>query len=93
MTSVRSGGPPTEFFLGDVLRLRKQHPCGGFEWTVVRLGADLGLRCTSCQRRILLPRRDVEKRLKAFVSRGETIVESGSGPESDRSAPDWDESR
>ena len=71
MMSVRPGGPPTEFRIGDVIRLRKQHPCGGYEWTVVRLGADIGLRCTTCQRRLLLPRRDVEKRLKAFVSRGD----------------------
>ena len=61
---------PIEVFLDDVVRLRKPHPCGSFEWTVVRLGADIGLRCHGCQHRILLPRRDVQKRLKAFVSRG-----------------------
>jgi hypothetical protein len=55
--------------LGDVVRLRKPHPCGGYEWTVVRLGADIGLRCTTCGRRVLLPRRDLEKRLKTIVSR------------------------
>jgi hypothetical protein len=55
--------------LGDVLRLRKPHPCGGYEWTVVRLGADIGLRCTTCGRRVLLPRRELAKRLKTMVSR------------------------
>jgi hypothetical protein len=55
--------------LGDVLRLRKPHPCGGYEWTVVRLGADIGLRCTTCNRRVLLPRRELEKRLKTVVMR------------------------
>lgn len=59
--------------MGDVLRLRKPHPCGGFDWEVVRLGADIGLRCRTCSRRLLLERRMVEKRLKAFVSRGEPI--------------------
>ncbi len=61
---------PIEVFLDDVVRLRKPHPCGSFEWTVVRLGADIGLRCHGCQHRVLLSRRDVQKRLKAFVSRG-----------------------
>jgi len=61
----------TEFFLGDVVRLRKPHPCGGFEWQVVRLGADIGLVCLTCQRRVLLPRSDLEKRVKQFVKRGE----------------------
>jgi hypothetical protein len=57
--------------MGDVLRLRKPHPCGSHEWVVVRLGADIGLRCLGCRRRILLPRREVAKRLKAVVSKGE----------------------
>ncbi|HZT08226.1 MAG TPA: DUF951 domain-containing protein [Chloroflexota bacterium] len=60
---------PTEFRIGDVIRLRKPHPCGGYEWTVVRIGADIGLRCTTCNHRVMLPRSDVERRLKAFVSR------------------------
>jgi hypothetical protein len=56
--------------LGDVLRLRKPHPCGGFEWRVVRLGADIGLECLTCQRYVLLSRREVEKRTKVRVTRG-----------------------
>jgi hypothetical protein len=68
--SIKRGTPPLELFLDDVVRLRKPHPCGSFEWTVVRLGADIGLRCHGCKRKVLLPRREVEKRLKTFVSRG-----------------------
>ena len=64
----RSG--PLELVVGDVLRLKKAHPCGSHEWTVTRLGADIGLRCHGCDRRVMLPRRTVEKRLKAFVERG-----------------------
>jgi hypothetical protein len=60
-----------EFRLGDVVRLRKVHPCGGYEWQVMRLGADIGLRCVTCGRRVLLERRTLEKRLKTFVERGE----------------------
>jgi len=60
-----------DFRMGDVLRLRKPHPCGSFEWEVVRLGADIGVRCLTCGRRVLLERSVLEKRLKAFLSRGE----------------------
>ncbi len=58
-----------DIHLGDVVRLRKPHPCGGYEWQVVRVGADIGMVCQTCQRRVLLPRRDFEKRVKAFVRR------------------------
>jgi hypothetical protein len=66
-----SGTKFVEVFLGDVVRLRKQHPCGGTDWVVVRVGADIGLKCQTqtCQRRILLPRSEFERRLKTFVSR------------------------
>jgi hypothetical protein len=60
-----------EIRLGDVVRLRKPHPCGGYEWRVVRLGADIGLQCATCNRRVLLTRREFEKRVKTFVSRGD----------------------
>jgi hypothetical protein len=56
--------------LGDVVQLRKQHPCGGFEWDVVRLGADIGIKCRTCGRRLLLPRRKFKKSVKKLVSRG-----------------------
>lgn len=64
---------PTEFRIDDVVRLRKPHPCGSFEWRIVRLGADIGIRCLGCNRRVLLERRILEKRLKSFVSRGEPL--------------------
>ena len=54
--------------LNDHLRLRKQHPCGSYEWTVIRLGADIGLECKGCARRILLTRRELAKRLKANLT-------------------------
>ena len=52
-----------EYHVGDILKLRKRHPCGAFEWRVVRLGADIGLRCISCERRILLSRSVLERRI------------------------------
>lgn len=53
----------------DVLCLRKPHPCGNTDWIVVRLGADIGLKCLGCGRRILLPRREVSRRMKGYVRR------------------------
>lgn len=61
---------PLDFRLQDVVTLRKPHPCGGNAWTVVRLGADIGLRCDRCSRRLLLPRPQVERRLQQFLRRG-----------------------
>ncbi len=71
---INKGGP-LEFRLRDVVRLRKPHPCGGFDWEVYRLGADIGVRCLGCQRRVMLPRRELERRMKFFVSRPEIEVE------------------
>ena len=59
-----------EFALNDVVRLRKPHPCGSYEWRVIRLGADIGLKCLKCGHYVLLPRSTLERRLKGFVSRG-----------------------
>jgi hypothetical protein len=57
--------------LDDIVRLRKPHPCGGYEWRVVRLGADIGLVCLTCGRRVLLPRSKFNKRLKSIQPAGE----------------------
>lgn len=52
--------------LEDVVRLRKAHPCGSYEWRIVRLGADIGLECLKCGRRVLLPRRQLAHHLKTI---------------------------
>jgi hypothetical protein len=62
--------PPLELRIGDRLRLRKQHPCGSRDWTVVRLGADIGLVCDGCGHRILMDRLDVERRFSEYLDRG-----------------------
>jgi hypothetical protein len=54
--------------LGDVVRLRKPHPCGSYEWEVVRVGADIGLKCLKCQRSVLLARDVFGRRVKEFIS-------------------------
>lgn len=56
-----------ELHLQDILRLRKPHPCGSYDWKVVRLGADIGLQCQVCGRRVLLERRELAKRLKKVI--------------------------
>ena len=53
-----------QFDIGEILRLRKSHTCGGYRWEVVRLGADIGIRCTTCDRRLLMSRSNLEKRIK-----------------------------
>ncbi len=60
-----------EIKLGDVVRLKKKHPCGSHEWQVVRLGADIGIECLKCRHRVLLKRSVFERRVKAFISRGQ----------------------
>jgi hypothetical protein len=72
--------PVLEVFLGDVVRLRRRHPCGGDEWLVDRLGADIGLRCRSCGRHVLLERRALEARLVTFIERGDPILSAAVGP-------------
>lgn len=57
-----------EIKMDDVVRLRKPHPCGSYEWKIVRLGADIGLQCMVCGRRVLLPRRTLARRLKAILT-------------------------
>ncbi|MHB8460002.1 MAG: DUF951 domain-containing protein [Candidatus Limnocylindrales bacterium] len=66
-----SGRPVLTLYLDDVVRLRRHHPCGGFDWTIDRLGADIGLRCSTCGRRVLVARSALERRIVGFVRRGD----------------------
>lgn len=52
--------------MGDIVVMKKKHPCGSHEWTVVRLGADIGLVCTSCGRKQLMARSALRQRLKSI---------------------------
>lgn len=55
--------------LGDVIRTRKKHPCGSDEWTVIRVGADIKIRCHGCSRIVMLDREAFVKRRKMTLSR------------------------
>lgn len=56
-----------EVNIGDILKLKKIHPCGSYEWEVVRLGADIGIKCRKCSRYILLPRSVLERRVREIL--------------------------
>lgn len=60
-----------EVNLGDIVQMRKKHPCGSFQWEVVRLGTDIGLVCQGCKRRVLLPRGTFNKRMKKIVKKAD----------------------
>jgi hypothetical protein len=61
--------PPLDLRIGDIVQMRKPHPCGGDTWRVVRLGAEIGIRCRTCDHKVLLPRSTFERRVKRFVER------------------------
>jgi hypothetical protein len=68
------------FLLGDVVRLRRVHPCGGSSWLVDRLGADIGIRCVTCGRHVLLARAQLERRLVGFEERGDAGLSAAVAP-------------
>ncbi len=57
----------TEFHLGDVIRLKKKHPCGSYEWEILRVGADFRLKCAGCGHQVMMKRTLVEKNLKGIT--------------------------
>ena len=72
--------PALTLYLGDLVRLRRRHPCGGDTWLVDRLGADIGVRCQTCDRHVLVERRTIERRLVEFVSRGDPALSAAAAP-------------
>ena len=62
---------PIDIQVGDTVRMRKPHPCGGTDWQVTRIGADIGLKCQGCERRVMLVRSEFDRRFRGFVSNGD----------------------
>ncbi|MDI6619117.1 MAG: DUF951 domain-containing protein [Clostridiales bacterium] len=58
---------PGKFYVGDVVQMRKQHPCGGFQWEVMRVGADFRIKCLTCGHQVMLPRVKFEKAVKKVI--------------------------
>ena len=60
--------------VGDIIRLKKKHPCGSYEWEVLRIGADFRLKCIGCAHQIMIPRKVVEKNIKK-IQKAEKLLE------------------
>ena len=58
----------TELQVKDIVHMRKPHPCGSYEWTVTRIGADIGLQCNGCGRRTMLTRRELRRSSRKIVT-------------------------
>ena len=56
-----------DYMVGDILKLKKQHPCGTNEWEILRIGADFRLKCTGCGHQIMIPRPTVVKSTKDLI--------------------------
>jgi hypothetical protein len=56
-----------KYFIGDVVKMRKVHPCGGTDWEVLRVGMDFRIRCLKCDRVVMLPRPKFERAVKMVV--------------------------
>lgn len=59
--------------VGDVITVKKQHPCGGKEFDVLRVGMDFRIRCKTCGREIMLPRNKIEKNIKKIARKQEDV--------------------
>ena len=64
-----------ELKLGDIVRLKKVHPCGGYDWEIVRAGADIRIKCLKCAHTVLIERSILERRIKTVIqlNRNDTV--------------------
>lgn len=69
---TEKGGRSMQFDIGDIVKLKKKHPCGSFEWEVLRVGADFRLKCMGCGHQIMIARKLVEKNVKDIRKSEET---------------------
>lgn len=58
---------PMQLNVGDIVELRKQHPCGSKQWEITRVGADFKIRCLGCNHQVMIPRPKLEKSLKKVI--------------------------
>jgi len=58
---------PMKLYVGDVLELKKEHPCGGLQWEVLRTGMDFRIKCLKCGHSVMLPRVKLEKDIKKVI--------------------------
>lgn len=58
-----------KFYLGDVVQMKKQHPCGSYNWEIIRVGADIKIKCVGCERIVMIPRSKFQKGVKKVIKR------------------------
>lgn len=61
------GGETMDIQVGDVLKLKKPHPCGSKEWEVLRTGMDFRLKCSGCGHQVMLPRKQLERNIRQII--------------------------
>lgn len=60
-----------EFAVGDIVKMKKEHPCGANEWEIIRTGVDFVLKCTKCNRQVMIPRVKFERAVRAILRRAQ----------------------
>ncbi len=60
--------------VGDIVRLKKEHPCKSREWLVLRQGADFKIRCQGCAHEVMLPREKLEKNVRRIIRQGKELI-------------------
>lgn len=63
-----------KFYIGDIVQMKKSHPCGTNRWEVLRVGIDFRIRCMGCDHMVMLPRTKFEKSVKKILERREEII-------------------
>lgn len=61
----------SEYKVGDIVRMKKQHPCGENRWQILRIGMDFRIKCLNCSRSLMMPRSKFEKRVKEVLEKKE----------------------
>jgi len=60
-----------QFSLNDIVEMKKQHPCGENKWRIIRMGMDIRIKCLGCDRSVLIPRNEFQKKLKKIIEKSE----------------------
>jgi hypothetical protein len=70
-----------EYKLGDIVQMKKQHPCGTNEMEIIRMGMDIRIKCLGCKHSVLIPRSKFEKKLKKVLRSKEENAENEGTPQ------------
>lgn len=67
LEKIKRNGEIMNLEVGQTIQLKKKHPCGSFEWEILRIGADFRLKCKGCGHQVMVPRTTVEKNIKKII--------------------------